>query len=136
MRNQPNQQLLSQGKMSKIELQQLDLPVEVAMLPQLQDLEYWARTVHEMMYHTNPLLMDQLHTKGKLLQYLESQQSRLSEEARELEKSWRKSNPLDPQKTHLERTQWLNQAKVYAREILRNEVTLSLVALEREQSAA
>ncbi|WP_178125744.1 hypothetical protein [Pseudomonas sp. EMN2] len=137
MKTQPNQQAISQASaMSPIELQQLDLPVEVAMMAELQDLEYWARTVHEMMYQTNPRLMDQLHTQGKLTQYLESQQSHLSEEARKLEKAWRQNNPLDPKEPHLSRSQWLNQAKIYARETLRNEVALSLVALALEQPAA
>ena len=112
---------------------QLAMPVEVSMMATLERMSFWARTVHELMYESNPQMMITLHENGKLIEYLDNQQTLLNEAARQLEKEYRRNHPLSPTAPHLARAAWLNQAKSYSQEILLAEVSASLSALQEAQ---
>jgi hypothetical protein len=113
---------------------QMMMPIEASMMPELEPMEFWSRTVHELMYAANPQMMLALFQEGKLTTYLDNQQELLSEAARALEKQYRQMNPLPPTATHIERTSWHKTAQSFSRETLLNEVSLSLIALSEEQS--
>jgi hypothetical protein len=117
-----------------IQYHQLAMPLEITLMMELEPMDYWARQVHELMYDLNPKMMIDLHSANKLISYLETQQELLSQAARQLEKQYRKQNPLSQDATHLVRTQWLNSAKEFSRQTLLSEVTQSLEALSQAQA--
>lgn len=113
----------------------LSMPIEANLLPELQNLPFWARATHEILMAVNPAKLTELASSNQLETYLSQQQTRLSEEARKLEKQWRQQNPLSPQADYFKRTSWQNHSKQHAREVLIDELTKSLAALANESSA-
>uniref|UniRef100_UPI00398AE6D1 TnpV protein n=1 Tax=Stutzerimonas frequens TaxID=2968969 RepID=UPI00398AE6D1 len=110
----------------------LSMPMEATLMPELQNLPYWARMTHEILMEVNPAKLSELANSNQLESYLKQQQARLSEEARKLEKQWRSQNPLGQEANYFQRTSWLNHCKQYAREVLIGDLTKSLAALANE----
>jgi hypothetical protein len=113
----------------------LEMPFEAQLMPELGDLPFWARTVHEVLFQVNPARIVEMSKAGTLQTYLHNQQEKLSDEARALEKAWRKANPISDSVSHLDRAAWLNHAKQSAREQLIDELSKSLSALSLESGA-
>lgn len=100
----------------------LSMPIEANLMPELQNLPFWARMTHEIMLEVNPAMLTKLATANKLESYLKNQQESLSGEARKLEKEWRSKNPLPVTANYLQRASWQNHSKQAAREILIEEL--------------
>lgn len=96
----------------------LSMPMEANLLPELKGLPFWARMTHEIMLSVNPGMLKDLALANKLDAYLKKQQGQLSEEARKLEKEWRKNNPMSLSADYLQRASWMNHSKQAAREVL------------------
>ena len=104
----------------------LSMPMEAALLPELQGLSYWGRTVHEILHEVNPLLMHRLAEGQRLQAYIERRQDSLQKEAARLEREWRRLNPLNVDAGYLARANWQRHCKLAVREMLIDEVTKSL----------
>lgn len=109
-----------------------EMNIDQLMMPLLENLGFWARSVHEVMMALNPQRLQQLASEGALKSYLLRQQESLQNEARTLEKDWRMKNPLPTDATFSSRAAWINQSKLAAREILLDEIRRSCEVLESE----
>jgi hypothetical protein len=122
----------SQSNEAALQELQLAMPLDAAMMAVLEPMGYWSRTLHTLMYETNPQMMLSLHEAGTLSSYLSEQEELLIDQARNLEKAFRKNNPLEPSVTHLSRTAWNNQAKSFAAETLLNNLSQQMQTLREE----
>lgn len=104
----------------------LSMPMEATLLPELQGLSYWGRTVHEILQEVNPLLMRRLAEGPRLQVYIERKQGYLQIEAARLEREWRRLHPLSVEAGYLARANWQRHCKLAVREMLIDEVTKSL----------
>ena len=104
----------------------LSMPMEASLLPELQGLPYWGRTVHEILHEVNPLLMHRLAEGQRLQAYIERRQDSLQKEAARLEREWRRLNPLSVDAGYLARANWQRHCKLAVREVLIDELTKSL----------
>ncbi|MFC4862334.1 hypothetical protein ACS8MQ_14440 [Pseudomonas sp. MAHUQ-62] len=105
----------------------LSMPIEATLLPELQGLPYWGRTVHEILQEVNPLLMRQLAEGQRLQAYIERKQDYLQREAARLEREWRRLNPLSADAGYLARASWQRHCKLAVREVLIDELAKSLI---------
>lgn len=105
----------------------LSMPMDANLMPELQGLPFWARTTHELLLAMNPAKLAELAMNNQLEAYLAQQQTKLSEQARKLEKQWRQQNPLSMQADYFKRTIWQNHSKQHAREVLIDAMTRSLM---------
>ena len=124
-----NQELSNEAALQEF---QLAMPLEAAMMAVLEPMGYWARTLHTLMYETNPQMMLTLHESGTLHSYLSEQEELLIDQARLLEKEYRVKNPMEQSATHLTRAQWYNQAKSFAAESLLNSLNQQMQSLREE----
>lgn len=124
-----NQELSNETALQEL---QLGMPLEASMMAVLEPMGYWARTLHTLMYETNPQMMLSLHEAGTLSSHLSEQDELLIDQARLLEKEYRRKNPLEHSATHLTRAQWLNQAKSFAAETLLNSLHQQMQSLREE----
>ena len=104
----------------------LSMPMEATLLPELQGLSYWGRTVHEILQEVNPLLMRRLAEGQRLQVYIERKQGYLQIEAARLEREWRRLHPLSVDAGYLARANWQRHCKLAVREVLIDELTKSL----------
>ena len=106
----------------------LNIPLAVLLQPELEPMGFWARTVHELLMDLNPQRLAELGRDNQLTPFLKQQQEQLKEEALQLEKEWKKANPLQEQQKadYQLRQGWLNQAKQSARETLISRLASSL----------
>ena len=104
----------------------LSMPMEATLLPELQGLSYWGRTVHEILQEVNPLLMRRLAEGQRLQVYIERKQGYLQIEAARLEREWRRGHPLSADAGYLPRANLQRHRKMGVREMLIDEVTKSL----------
>lgn len=104
----------------------LSMPMEATLLPELQGLSYWGRTVHEILQEVNPLLMRRLAEGQRLQVYIERKQGYLQIEAARFEREWRRLHPLSVDAGYLARANWQRHCKLAVREMLIDEVTKSL----------
>ena len=105
----------------------LSMPIEANLLPELQNLPFWARTTHEILMAVNPAKLTELASSNQLEAYLVQQQAELSEQARKLERQWKQLNQLSMQAGLIERAVWQNHSKQYAREVLIDSMTRRVV---------
>jgi hypothetical protein len=105
----------------------LSMPMEATLLPGLQNLPYWGRTVHEVLQEVNPLLMRRLVEGQRLQAYIERKQDYLQKEAALLEREWRRLNPLSVETGYLARANWQRHCKLAVREVLIDELAKSLI---------
>lgn len=105
----------------------LSMPMEASLLPELQGLPYWGRTVHEVLQEVNPLLMRRLAEGQRLQAYIERKQDYLQGEAARLEREWRRLNPLGADTGYLARANWQRHCKLAVRELLIDELAKSLI---------
>lgn len=92
------------------------------MLPELEPLGQWGRTVHSSMLENTPEQMLDLDSRGALKDFCLSEQERLAADAQALGRSWRITNPLPSSASLIERAAWHNQAKSYATEFLMGQI--------------
>jgi hypothetical protein len=104
----------------------LSMPMEATLLPELQGLSYWGRTVHEILHEVNPLLMYRLAEGQRLQAYIERKQDYLQIEAARLERQWRRLNPLSADAGYLARANWQRHCKLAVREVLIDALAKSL----------
>ncbi|MNJ50404.1 hypothetical protein D3C77_456760 [compost metagenome] len=109
------------------------MPLDAALMAVMEPMGYWARTLHGLMYESNPQMMLSLHEAGTLNKYLGEQEELLIGKARQLEKDFRRKNPLEQGATHMKRTAWNNHAKSFAAETLLNDLSQQMVSLRVEQ---
>ncbi len=83
--------------------------------------------MHEMLMELNPGLINELEAQGQLMAYLEKQDAELTERARKLEREWKLKNPLPPTAQMQESAQRNRDAQVYAREVLREQLSQDLM---------
>jgi len=102
----------------------MTMPFEALLMPELEPMGVWARLVHEILLEVDPQRMEAMANDGSLNSFLNQQQDRLSAEARQLEQEWRTKNPLSSEDQQ-QRAAWHNQAKLYAREVLTEEIRRS-----------
>nr|WP_250646565.1 hypothetical protein [Pseudomonas oligotrophica] len=102
------------------------MPMEATLLPELQGLSYWGRTVHEILQEVNPRLMGQLAKGQGLRTYIERKQGYLQIEAARLERQWRRLHPLSADAGYLARANWQRHCKLAVREMLIDELAKSL----------
>lgn len=105
----------------------LSMPMEASLLPELQGLSYWGRTVHEILQEVNPLLMRRLAEGQRLQAYIERKQGYLQREAARLEREWRRLHPLSIDAGYLARASWHRHCKLAVREVLIDELAKSLI---------
>ncbi|MAB97707.1 MAG: hypothetical protein CMK71_06520 [Pseudomonadaceae bacterium] len=105
----------------------LSMPMEATLLPELQGLSYWGRTVHEILQEVNPHLMRRLAEGQKLQAYIERKQDHLQKEAARLEKAWRRLHPLSIDAGYLARANWQRHCKLAVQEMLIDALTKSLI---------
>lgn len=103
------------------------MPMEAILLPELQNLPYWGRTVHEVLQEVNPLLMHRLAEGQRLQTYIERKQDYLQREAARLEREWRRLNPLSAESGYLARANWQRHCMLAVREVLIDELAKSLI---------
>ncbi len=101
---------------------QLLISLESLMLPELEPLGLWGRTVHSAMLENTPEQMLDLDLRGELKSFCLSEQERLTADAQALGRSWQAANPLPSSASFFERAAWHNQAKNFARELLLGDV--------------
>ncbi|WAN08455.1 hypothetical protein D3P44_013615 [Stutzerimonas balearica] len=106
----------------------LSMPMEATLLPELQGLSYWGRTVHEILQEVNPLLMCRLAEGQRLLANIERKQDSLQREAARLEREWRRLNPLNVDAGYLARASWQRHCKLAVREVLIDVLAKSLTS--------
>lgn len=104
----------------------LSMSMEATLLPELQGLSYWGRTVHEILHEVNPFLMHRLAEGQRLQAYIKRKQDSLQKEAVRLEREWRRLNPLNVDAGYLARANWQRHCKLAVREVLIDELTKSL----------
>lgn len=104
----------------------LSIPMEACLLPEIQGLPYWGRTVHEVLQEVNPLLLLRLAEGQRLQSYIERKQDALQREAAQLEREWRQLNPLSIDAGYLARANWQLHCKLAVREVLIDALTKSL----------
>lgn len=104
----------------------LSMPMEATLLPELQGLSYWGRTVHEILQEVNPRLMGQLAEGQGLRTYIERKQGYLQIEAARFERLWRRLHPLSADAGYLARANWQRHCKLAVREMLIDELAKSL----------
>ncbi|MDX5371421.1 MAG: hypothetical protein LPK18_03150 [Pseudomonadaceae bacterium] len=104
----------------------LSMPMDATLLPELQGLSYWGRTVHEILQEVNPRLMGQLAEGQGLRTYIERKQGYLQIEAARLERLWRRLHPLSADAGYLARANWQRHCKLAVREMLIDELAKSL----------
>ncbi|EPI5388436.1 TPA: hypothetical protein ACGBH7_000945 [Pseudomonas aeruginosa] len=105
----------------------LSMPMEATLLPELQNLPYWGRTVHEVLQEVNPLLMRRLAEGQRLQAYIKRKQDYLQRKAARLEREWRRLNPLGADTGYLTRANWQRHCKLAVRELLIDELAKSLI---------
>ena len=105
----------------------LSMPMEASLLPELQGLPYWGRTVHEVLQEVNPLLMRRLAEGQRLQAYIKRKQDYLQGEAARLEREWRRLNPLGADTGYLARANWQRHCKLAVRELLIDELAKSQI---------
>lgn len=105
----------------------LSMPMEATLLPELQGLSYWGRTVHEILQEVNPRLMRRLAEGQRLQAYFEWKQDSLQREAARLERQWRRLNPLSVDAGYLARANWQRHCKLAVREMLIDALTNRLM---------
>jgi len=105
----------------------LSMPVDANLMPQLQGMPFWARTVHELLSALNPARLAEMAKNNQLEAYLVQQQAELSEQARKLERQWKQLNQLSMKADLIERAVWQNHSKQYAREVLIDSMTRRVV---------
>lgn len=105
----------------------LEMDLHAMLLPELQQLPFWGRAVHEILMELNPGLINELEAKGQLKAYLEEQDAELSERARKLEREWKLKNPLPAPAQMQESAQRNRDAQAYAREVLREQLSQDLM---------
>lgn len=106
----------------------LSMPMEATLLPELQGLSYWGRTVHDILQEVNPLLMCRLAEGQRLRAYIERKQDSLQREAARLEREWRRLNPLNVDAGYLARANWQRHCKLAVREVLIDVLAKSLTS--------
>lgn len=104
----------------------LSMPMEATLLPELQGLSCWGRTVHEILQEVNPRLMSRLVEGQRLHAYIERKQGYLQIEAARLERQWRRLHPLSADAGYLARANWQRHCKLAVREMLIDELAKSL----------
>ncbi|MBU0808321.1 MAG: hypothetical protein KKD30_14735 [Gammaproteobacteria bacterium] len=105
----------------------LNMPIEATLLPELRRFPYWGRTVHEVLQEVNPRFMRLLAESQKLQGYIERKQEHLQQEAAQLERDWRRLNPLSIDAGYLARASWQRHCRLAVREMLINELVKSLI---------
>lgn len=105
----------------------LRMPVEATLLPELQNLSFWGRTIHEVLQDVNPALMQQMAERNELTAYIDLKQKHLQIEAARLEREWKQRNPLGIHADYFERTSWQRHCKLAVREILIDEMAKGLM---------
>lgn len=104
----------------------LSMPMDATLLPELQGLSYWGRTVHEILQEVNPRLMSRLVEDQRLHAYIERKQGYLQIEAARLERLWWRLHPLSADAGYLARANWQRHCKLAVREMLIDELAKSL----------
>ena len=104
----------------------LSMPMDATLLPELQGLSYWGRTVHEILQEVNPRLMSRLVEGQRLHAYIERKQGYLQIEAARLERLWWRLHPLSADAGYLARANWQRHCKLAVREVLIDALAKSL----------
>lgn len=95
--------------------------IEANLLPELESLNRWGRFAYEALRERPRDFLD-LDRRGRLVEFIQVEQERLSARALRLDKSWRRANPIPSGASHQERMSWYRHAHSYAIEVIRTEV--------------
>ncbi|EMO9521239.1 hypothetical protein ACR3H8_20555 [Pseudomonas aeruginosa] len=115
----------------------LTMDFEAMLLPELEQMPHWAQTYHQMLMELDPARLMQLSSSGELLKHLMSHHDQMVELELELMREWKLKHPAKENQTMQEAAGRNQQAKMHAKEVIREDMenSIRLYALETSQKA-